>query len=158
QYLTVGQADLARQNFQKAFELRERASEREKFYITEKYYDATGEVEKSIQALELYAQTYPTDAAPRVNLSVAYQVLGDFDKGLSDGLEAIRLEPDSWYGYVNAAYCYTALGRFDEAKAVINTGLQKSNNAALMHGSLFYIALVQGDAAVQEREKALIKD
>jgi len=158
QYLTVGQADLARQNFQKAFALRERASEREKFYITEKYYDATGEAEKSIQALELYAQTYPTDAAPRVNLSVAYQVLGDFDKGLSNGLEAIRLEPDSWYGYVNAAYCYTALGRFDEAKAVINTGLQKSNNVALMHGSLFYIALVQGDAAVQEREKALIKD
>ena len=157
QYLTVGQADLARQNFQKAFELRERASEREKFYITEKYYDGTGQWEQAIQALELYVQTYPSDASPRVNLSVAYQTLGDFDKGLTNTLEAIRLEPDSWYGYVNAGYCYTALGRFDEAKAVINTGLQKTNGAVVMHASLYYIALVQGDKAAQEREEAFIK-
>jgi eukaryotic-like serine/threonine-protein kinase len=158
QYLTVGQLDLARQNFQKAFELRERASEREKFYITEKYYDGTGQWEQTIQALELYIQTYPNDSAPRVNLSVAYQVLGDFDKALTNTLEAIRLEPDSWYGYVNAAYSYTSLGRFDEAKAVINTGLQKTSNAVIMHASLFYIALVQGDKAAEEREEALIKD
>jgi serine/threonine protein kinase/Tfp pilus assembly protein PilF len=157
QYLTVGQADLARQNFQKAFELRERASEREKFYITEKYYDGTGQWEQAIQALELYVQTYPSDASPRVNLSVAYQTLGDFDKGLTNTLEAIRLEPDSWYGYVNAGYRYTALGRFDEAKAVINTGLQKTNGAVVMHASLYYIALVQGDKAAQEREEAFIK-
>ena len=158
QYLTVGQEDLARQNFQKAFELRERASEREKFYITGKYYDGTGQLEQAIQALELYVQTYPNDAVPRVNLSVQYQILGDFDKGLTSSLEAIRLEPDSWYGYVNASYCYTALGRFDEAKAVINTGLQKTNATVVMHASLYYIALVQGDTAAQEREEAFIKD
>jgi eukaryotic-like serine/threonine-protein kinase len=157
QYLTVGQADLARQNFQKAFELRERASEREKFYITDKYYDGTGQWEQAIQALELYIQTYPNDFSPRVNLSVAYQTLGDFDKGLTNSLEAIRLEPDSWYGYVNAGYCYTALGRFDEAKAVINTGLQKTNGAVVMHASLYYVALVQGDKAAQEREEVFIK-
>jgi serine/threonine protein kinase/tetratricopeptide (TPR) repeat protein len=158
QYLTVGQADLARQNFQKAFELRERASEREKFYITEKYYDGTGQWEQAMQALEIYAQTYPSDWSPRVNLSVVYQTLGDFDKGLTNSLEAIRLEPDSWYGYVNAGYCYTALGRFDEAKAVINTGLQKTNGAVVLHASLYYVALVQGDKAAQEREEAFIKD
>jgi eukaryotic-like serine/threonine-protein kinase len=158
QYQTVGQADLARQNFQKAFELRDRASEREKFYITEKYYNGTGQWEQAIQALELYGQTYPSDSAPRVNLSVAYQLVGDFDKALTNTLEAIRLEPDSWYGYVNAAYSYTALGRFDEAKAVINTGLQKTNGAVVMHASLYYIALVQGDKAAQDREEAFIKD
>ena len=158
QYLTVGQADLARQNFQKAFDLRERASEREKFYITEKYYDGTGQLEQAIQAMEFYAQTYPSDQTPRVNLSVAYQVLGDFDKALTNSLEAIRLEPDSWYGYVNAAYCYTALGRFDEAKAVINTGLQKTNGGVVLHASLYYVALVQGDKAAQDREEVFIKD
>ena len=158
QYLTVGQADLARQNFQKAFELRERASEREKFYITEKYYDGTGQLEQSIQAMELYAQTYPSDQTPRVNLAVTYQILGDFDKSLTYSLEAIRLEPDSWYGYVNAAYGYTALGKFDEAKAVINNGLQKTNGGVILHASLYYIALVQGDQAAQGREEAFVKD
>jgi eukaryotic-like serine/threonine-protein kinase len=158
QYLTVGQADLARQNFQKAFELRERASEREKFYITNKYYQGTGQLEQGIQALELYAQTYPSDQTPRVNLAVAYQILGDFDKGLSNSLAAIGLEPDSWYGYVNAAYCYTAMGRFDEAKAVINAGLQKTNGGVVLHASLYYVALVQGDKAAQDREEVFIKD
>jgi len=158
QYLTLGQADLARQNFQKAFDLRERASEREKFYITEKYYDGTGQLEQAIQAMRLYAQTYPSDQTPRINLSVAYQILGDFDKGLTNSLDAIRLEPDSWYGYVNAAYCYTALGRFDEAKAVINTGLQKTSGGVVLHASLYYIALVQVDRAAQDREEAFIKD
>ncbi|MFZ3211048.1 MAG: hypothetical protein WA188_05995 [Terriglobales bacterium] len=157
QYLTVGQVDLARQNFQKAFELRERASEREKFYITGKYYDGTGQLEQHIQALELYVRTYANDSAPRVNLSVAYQALGDFDKALINTLEAIRLEPDSWYGYVNAGYCYTALGRFDEAKAVINSGLQKTSNAILMHASFYIIALVQDDKTAQEREEAFVK-
>jgi eukaryotic-like serine/threonine-protein kinase len=158
QYLTVGQVDLARQNFQKAFELRERASEREKFYITEKYYDGTGQLEQAVQALELYAQTYPSDKTPRVNLSVVYQVLGDFDRGLTNSLEAIRLDPDSWYGYVNAGYCYTALGRFDEAKAVINSGLQKTNGGVVLHASLYYVALVQGDKAAQDRQEVFIKD
>ena len=158
QYLTVGQLDLARQNFQKAFELRERASEREKFYITDKYYDATGQLEQSIQTMKLYAQTYPSDQTPRVNLAVAYQNLGEYDQGLTNSLEAVRLEPDSWYGYVNAAYCYTALGRFDEAKAVINTGLQKTNGGVILHASLYYIALVQADKAAQDREEVFIKD
>ena len=158
QYSTVGQADLARQNFQKAFELRERASEREKFYITEKYYDGTGQLAQTIQALELYAQTYPSDWSPHVNISVAYQTLGDFDKGLTESLEAIRLEPDSWYGYVNAAYCYAALGRFDEAKAVINTGLLKVTGGVVLHGGSHYVALVHGYQGAQDREEAFIKD
>lgn len=133
-------------------------SEREKFYITEKYHSGTGQAEKAIQALELYVQTYPGDAVPRINLSVTYQLLGDFDKALTNSLETIRLEPDSWYGYENAAYSYVALARFDEAKALINTGLQKTNNPVVMHADLYYIALVQDDKAAQEREEAFIKD
>ena len=86
------------------------------------------------------------------------QILGDFDKGLINSLEAIRLEPESWFGYVNAGYCYAALGRFDEAKAVINTGLQKTTGAVVMHASLYYVARVPGDKAAQDREEAFIKD
>ena len=69
QYLTVGQADLARQNFQKAFELRERASEREKFYITEKYYDGTGQWEQAIQATgALYSNLSQRSVAARQSI------------------------------------------------------------------------------------------
>jgi serine/threonine protein kinase/tetratricopeptide (TPR) repeat protein len=157
QYVTVGQTELGRQDYQKAFDLRERASEREKLYITNKYYDATGQLEQDIQALRLYSQTYPNDSSPRINLSVTYQILGEFEKGLTEALEAVRLEPDSWYGYGNASYCYTALGRFDEAKALLNTGLQKTSGAVIMHGSLYFVALAQGDSAAQEREAAFVK-
>jgi len=158
QYVTVGQNDLFRRDSQKAFELRERASEREKFYITDKYYEGTGQLDQAQQNLQLYAQTYPSDSSPRVNLAVGYQILGDFEKCLPQTLEAVRLDPDSWYGYSNGAYCYGALGRFDEAKQLLNTGLQKSGNAPQMHATLYFVALVQGDKAAQEREAALIKD
>ena len=158
QYGTLGQAELARQNYQKAFDLRERASEREKLYITEKYYGGNGQLDQDIQTLELYIQTYPNDYSPRVNLSVVYQSLGGFEKALPTALEAVRLGPDSQYGYVNAAYCYTALGRYDEAKSLLNTGLQKTNGSLAMHANLYYTALVQGDEAAREREVAFIKD
>jgi len=86
----------------------------------------------------LYANL-SNDFSPRVNLSVAYQMLGDFDKGLTNSLEAIRLEPDSWYGYVNAVIA-TLRWKIRRSQAVINTGLPKTNSAVVMHASLYYVA------------------
>ena len=64
-YYNSLQLELAIKYAQKAFELRERTSEREKFYITSRYYsDATGDLEKAIETFELWKQTYPRDFTP----------------------------------------------------------------------------------------------
>jgi tetratricopeptide (TPR) repeat protein len=63
-YNNMNQTELSEQNRQKAFELRDRASEREKLYITAHYYADSGQLEKGIAAYELYRQTYPRDSTP----------------------------------------------------------------------------------------------
>ncbi len=80
-YANLGESRLAEENVRKAFDLRERTSEREKFYITDHYYrDVTGELQKDIENLELWIQTYPRDYPPRNNIAVGYAQTGEFQK------------------------------------------------------------------------------
>ena len=80
-YGNSGEVRLAQESTQKAFDLRERTSEREKFYITAHYYsDVTGEVYKSIENYELWIQTYPRDWTPRNNLVGDYLTIGENQK------------------------------------------------------------------------------
>src|SRR5271170_7742746 len=83
-YNNLGQTEFSEQNRQKAFELRDRASEREKLYIMSHYYGDSGQLDKGITALELYRQTYPRDPIPFTNLAATYNALGQFDNGLEN--------------------------------------------------------------------------
>ena len=76
-YHNTGQSERASENTKLAFERRERASEREKLYITTHYYDnVTGELDKSIEAYQLWNRTYPRDSIPTNNLGVDYNEIG----------------------------------------------------------------------------------
>src|SRR5258708_31021858 len=114
-YHNLGQMALYEQYLKQAFDLRDRASERERLYIAGHYYDAIGDIEQSLQVWQLYHQTYPNDEVPDSNLAVTYDRLGDYEKDVKYSLDGIRVEPDSSYGYLNAAYGYSALGRFEES-------------------------------------------
>ena len=154
-YSNMGQRDLYEQYLKKAFDLRDRASERERLYIAGHYYDSLGDVEQSLQTWSLYHQTYPNDEVPDSNLAVLYGRMGDFEKDLQFSLEGIRAAPDSNYGYLNAAFSYLALGRAEEAKTIASTGLQKTDGAAVLHAVLAVTAMVQDDLAVEQQEASL---
>jgi tetratricopeptide (TPR) repeat protein len=95
-YGNLYQMDRMRLNIRKAYELREKVSERERFYIEANYYwEGTGELEKAIPAYELWRQTYPTDYALYVHLGVIYASLGNLGKALEETRESVRLEPNS---------------------------------------------------------------
>ncbi len=157
-YSNLGQSELAEKNREKAFELRDRASEHEKLYIMSHYYVDSGQLEKGITALELYKQTYPRDSTPYNNLAVVYIVMGQFENALDNARKAVQLDPDSASGYSNVAFAYAGLNRLDEAKATFNQALQRKAGAALVHSSLAIIAWLQGDQAAVEREFDLMKD
>ena len=156
-YHNLGQMALYEQYLKQAFDLRDRASERERLYIAGHYYDAIGDIEQSLQTWQLYHQTYPNDEAPISNIAVLYDRLGDYEKDVQYSLEGIRVAPDSNYGYLNAAYGYSALGRFEEAKAVATSGLQKTNDSVVLHSMLALNALAEGDAGTLEKESAIAK-
>ncbi len=129
----------------KAFELRNRASEPERLYIEGHYYDDIGDIDKAIQTWELYRQTYPRDHSPLSNLSTLYARVGQFEKALENGLEDLRLRPDSFFAYISAAISYRQLGPLEEAKKVLKEAITKGIDAVPIHGELYLIALTEGD-------------
>ena len=91
-YSNLREPGLATENLQKAYDLRDKVSEREKFRISSSYYLlVTGELEKAIQTYELWAQTYPRNSEPFGNLGVDYTYLGQYEKGITASLEDLRL-------------------------------------------------------------------
>ncbi len=158
-YGNLNQVDMSEQNRQKAFDLKDRASELEKLYITSHYYADNGELDKGIQTYELYKQTYPRDVTPYVNLAATYIYnLGEFEKALPDAKQAIQIDPDESRGYYLSAVTYQGLNRLDEAKTVLKAGLQRNPKFVYLHEVLAIIAYAQGDAATMEKEEAFLGD
>ena len=155
-YGNYGQSDLSEQYRKRAFDLKDRTSERERLYITSHYYADNGQLEKGISEYELFKQTYPREVTPYVNLAVTYAQLGDFEKALENGKEAIRVDPDEVRGYLFAGTGFMGLNRPDEAKAIIQSGLQRNSDFLSLHDALAYIAFAQGDTATMAKEDAFL--
>lgn len=148
-YANTGQRDLAAATAQKAFELRDRVSEREKFYITAvSYYGlVTKEREKYIETLELWKRTYPNDPIPHIQLSNLYIAdAGALEKAMEEAREAIRLNPNVAPPRDNLATALIELNRFDEAKEVYRQALAQKLDSTFFRSNLYSIAFVQGDA------------
>jgi len=154
-YSNMGQTQLSEENRQKAFELRDRASEHEKLYIMSHYYADSGQLDKGITAYELYKQTYPRDSIPFTNLAAIYNQLGQFENALENAKQAVELDPDGISGYSNLANAYAGLGRVEEAKATINVAIQRKVGGASDHLILANMAWAQNDTATMEKELQL---
>jgi tetratricopeptide (TPR) repeat protein len=156
-YGNLGEADLAEDYRKKAFDLKDRTSERERLYITAHYYMDSGQLEKGIAAYELYKQTYPREATPYSNLAVQYVlILGEFEKGFANAQDSLRVDPDDSRGYFLSAAAYMGLNRLDEAKAVLKAGLQHDPSFLTLHDWLAHVALAQGDMASMEKEEGFL--
>jgi len=151
-YSNLGQSQLSEQNRQKAFELRDRASEREKLYIMSHYYGDSGQLDKGITALELYRQTYPRDPIPYTNLSVAYNQLGQFDNALENAKRAVELDPDMVNAYGQVVQSYAGLNRVEEARATINNLFQRKGPIKTFRVSLASLDWAEGKDADMEKE------
>ncbi len=151
-YNNLGQTELSEQNRLKAFELRDRASEREKLYITSHYYADSGQFEKGITAYELYRQTYPRDSTPYNNLAVIYNQLGQFDNALENAKRAVELDPDMLSGYGQVAQAYTGLNRVEEARATLNALFQRKGSTKSFHLWLAALDWCEGRDADIDKE------
>jgi eukaryotic-like serine/threonine-protein kinase len=154
-YDNLGEPGLASMNTKKAFELRDRVSEREKFRISSAYYGyVTGELEKEMETYELWAQSYPRDAVPHLDLSADFGYLGQYDKAISVAREAVRLDPNNAVNYENLTGFYLALGSFEEVKSTFRQAqaLKLENPGSHLH--LYGVAFLEGDTAEMERQVA----
>ncbi|MCA1603121.1 MAG: hypothetical protein LC776_16295 [Acidobacteria bacterium] len=150
-YNNSGRRELSIEYAQKAFELRERVSERERLFISSYYYNyATREIDKAIESLELWKRTYPRDFLPRDNLARQYNRTAQFEKAIAEAREAIRLNPNSASAYANLGSAFESLDRFDEAKAIYEQA--RAQGLDVFQGSLYWIAFVRGDQGAMRQQ------
>jgi eukaryotic-like serine/threonine-protein kinase len=163
-YATLGQVETNLGNrgvgieyTKKAYSLRDRASEAEKFYIDSHYYDnVTGDIEQGNQVYQLWTQTYPRDSIPFNNLGVTYALMGQWEKALPVARQAHQLAPDESIAFVALSATYLGLGRFDEAKATLNQAFAAKLDVPNLHRLLYFLAFVQNDSSVMERERSIV--
>jgi len=151
-YSNLGQASLSAENIKKAYSLRDRVSEREKYRIAALYYDVvTGEMEQASQVYELWAKSYTKDSVPHSNLGDIYNRLGQYEKAVSQTQEALRLEPIV-IGYSNLAFSYLALNRPDDAKKAVEQAQERNLEGDFLHWAIYQLAFLKGDRAEMERQ------
>jgi tetratricopeptide (TPR) repeat protein len=153
----MGERQVGADYTKKAYDLRDRASEVERFYIDSHYFEnVNGDLDKTIQVYQSWIETYPRDTIPRNNLGVAYQQLGQGEKALSQGLDALRMGPDESIYSIQVGASYLALGRLDECKATLNQAISRKIDVPWFHRILYQVAFVQNDAAEMERQLAVM--
>ncbi len=146
-YSNVGEDDRSREAARKAFELRDRVSERERFYIDDHFYTATGNIEKDKETLELAIRTYPNDSSAYANLALIYGLyLGQYEKAIATANDFSRLEPDAPFGYAHASTGYMALNRLEEARSILQTAMAEKADNLFIHQQLFQLAYLTGDS------------
>jgi serine/threonine protein kinase/predicted Zn-dependent protease len=137
----------------KAFELRERASENEKLYITLIYQRAvTHDLAKAIEVGEIWKHTYPRYWRPYHALADLYLEVGEFGKAAESGREAVRLNPKIAAAYSNYAGALMYLNRFDEAKQIYQQAFANNLDAREYHWYLYWIAYHANDAAAMQQQ------
>ena len=152
-YNLTKQYEAARAASAKAYEFRDRASEREKLYVSWNYFGAvTGELDKAADALEVWKRTYTRDWEPHNLLAVRYTLTGPFDKALEEASEAVRLNPKEAKAHANLAIAFIGLNRYDEAMKVLQQALAQKLETEAMHTHLFHLAFIKGDAALMKQE------
>jgi len=154
-YHNLGQPEQATENVTKAFELREHATERDKFHIASSYYVfGTGELEKAIQTYQLWAQSYPRDWVPLLDLGVADAYAGRYEKAAEATLESLRLYPDNVTAYENLGGYYLALNRFSEAQDATTQALARKLDEEVLHTNLYILAFLRGDSGGMAQQAA----
>ena len=152
-YNNMGDSQEAMKNFTKAFELRDRVSDRERFYIEASYYSfVTGELPKANESYREWIAAYPDDYVPYANLSLNEVSLAEYEKALESSRHAIQLAPDSGAGYGNLMGVYLSLDRLDEAKAIYAEAIARKPDIEFLHESRYYIAFLQKDEAVMQQQ------
>jgi eukaryotic-like serine/threonine-protein kinase len=147
-YRILGETTLGAENTRKAYELRERVSERERFYIESHYYqNVVGNLQKARESYELWTQTYPRDSMPLPPLGDVYASLGQYDKALAEHREAFRLNPASGMHSADVVLSYLNLNRLEEARTTVEEAQVKKLDSPGLRFFLYQLAFSQNDAA-----------
>jgi eukaryotic-like serine/threonine-protein kinase len=154
-YTSLGELERSRDYFSKAFQLRERASEREKLGITANYYLLlTGELDKAAQAYQQLAETYPRQSASANRaLGKMFACQGQYEKAMEITRQALRLAPDRVFFNLDLAAYALALQHFDEARQILQQAQAEKLDDFGLHNSLYALGFLTSDPTVMAEQQ-----
>ncbi len=154
EYANLGQPGVAADYGRKAYALRDRVSDREKFRISAFYFQyVTGEMDKAIESYELWTKSYPREMVPHGNLGSLYASVGQYEKAIAETEEAQRLEP-TITDYANLASNYISVNRLKDARQTLAEAQRNHFDGLFIRGDLYSLAFLAGDNTEMERQVA----
>ena len=159
-YGAMGESALSAENTTKAYELRDRASDVERFFITASYDGrVTGNFEKAQQTCDSWAQMYPREMWPHSYLAgFIYPASGNYAKAIEEAQRIIDLAPDSAIGYLMLAANHIDEGQLDQAQAAVRRASERNLNHPDFAALRYDIAFLMKDAAAMNREVAASRE
>ena len=154
-YEILGENSKSLEHREAAFALRDRVSERERFYISAHYYNSIArDTDQAIQTYEMWKRAYPRDALPYTNLGVIYSRRGDLGRALAQYQRALQLNPQDRRNYSNLGHALIRSGRFAEARSVFERRAALLGKSGGVSVNLWQLAFAEGDAAAMEKHAA----
>jgi tetratricopeptide (TPR) repeat protein len=146
-YGVLGESALARQSLLKAYQLRHRASDAERFYIETLYdRDVTGNLERERRTLETWAETYPRDARAHNLLSgLALSSTGQHELAIAETEKAIALDPDLNPAHANKAFNQLMLNRLDDASLTFRLASERGLDSDSLVQTRYLVAYLTGN-------------
>ena len=165
-YGDIGESALSAMNTSKAYQMRDRASDQENFFISLTYdLQVTGDLEKAQQTCDLWIQAYPRSWLPHGLLSGAiYPELGQYEQSVEEAKIAIGIDPDFSIGYSILADGYVAQGQVDEADKTLLRASERKLDIPDFYVQRYIIGFLKDDKAgmareaVQSRERPGVDD
>jgi Tfp pilus assembly protein PilF len=155
-YFDSMKPDLAFENFRKAFSLRDRVSQRERYYIESRYYHmVTAELDRALALYQAWNSEYPRDAVPINDAAMVHTEFGDYQQAAQGFSDALRIDPSRAYLYTNLAEVLICLNRRGEARALLDR--MHSQNIEDIDQLIvgYQLAFLDGDSNEMRRQVAL---
>ena len=149
----VGRPGLAAEYAEKAYALKDRVSDYEQLQITFRYhFNFTGDMHKALDSAILFKRTYPRTSTAPIDLLSAYDLIGQHDHAVAEGLEAVRLNPNFAPAYWFLGRSLLRVNRFAEARDIFQQALEQKFDLTNIHSTLYLIALTEGDTTGMQQQ------
>jgi tetratricopeptide (TPR) repeat protein len=155
----MGESTLGRQSLLKAYQLRNRASDVERFYIETLYdRDVTGNLERERRTLETWAESYPRDArAPNLLAGLALSSTGQHELAIAETEKALALDPDLAPAYGGRAFNQLLLNRLDDVLLTVTRARERKLERDELLLIPYFVALLKGDDEELQRTAAVAR-
>ena len=145
-YANTNQTALAPDLSRRAFQLQDRVSERERFFIAWRYYrDAAQAWDKALELAQSWVATYPREAFAFNSLGIGYTYAGQYEKSIEPFRQAMQLDPRFIPPIPNLASVYMALNRYTEANSILKDATAKQINSSASHRIAYLLAFIAND-------------